>query len=205
MFFHGSLTTLGALAFILAAMTRQRGRWISALALIAVLGASGRSDAQELRPDVVSNGVLIGAGTGAAAGAVLSLATEDICSPGACAYLGSVAGGLIGLLVDKKIGHPRPVAPGSLIDDGLADGALIGAASGVGIVLFDASFRCRPGPDRPPCTRADTLRDSLHAAQWMTIVGLLIDAAIPSRKPAPPGAVPARSHKRVGVRISLRF
>jgi hypothetical protein len=66
-------------------MTRQRGRWMPALTMLAVLGACGRGQAQELRRDVMSNGVLIGAGTGAAAGAVLGLATEEICSPGACA------------------------------------------------------------------------------------------------------------------------
>jgi hypothetical protein len=184
-------------------MTRQCGRWIPALTIFAVLG-SGSSQAQELRRDVISDGVLIGAGTGAAAGVVLSLATEEICSPGACAYLGSLAGGLIGFLVDKKVGHPRPVVPGSLIDDGLGNGALIGAASGVGIVLLDASFRCRPRPDQPPCTRRGILLDMFRAAQWVAIAGILIDAAIPSRLPDPGGALP-RAHRRVGVRVNLRF
>ena len=186
-------------------MTRQRGRWMAALTLLAVLGASATSQAQEVRRDVLSNGVLIGAGAGAAAGAVLGLATEEICSPGACAYVFGVAGGLIGLLVDRKIGGPRPVTPGARIDDGLGNGALEGALSGGGIVLFDASRRCRPRPDRPPCTRNGILLDMYVTARWMAIVGLLIDAALPSRLQGPPGVVPDRSQRRVGVGFNLRF
>jgi hypothetical protein len=186
-------------------MSRQGGRLIAALTMSAVLSASGSSQAQELRRDAVSDGVLIGAGAGAAAGVALSLATEEICSPGACAYLGSLTGGLIGLLVDKNVGHSRPALPGSLIDDGLGNGALIGAASGAGIALLEASLRCRPGPGRPPCTRKGTLLAMVKAAQWVALAGILIDAAIPSRLPDPGGALPARADRRFGVRVNLRF
>ena len=190
-------------------MRRRRGRRVPTLAILLVLGAGGISEAQELRRDVMANGVLIGAGTGAAAGAVLSLATEDICSPGVCAYLGGVAGGLIGLLVDKQIGHPRPVEPGSLVDDGLGNGALFGALSGAGIALIEVSIRCRPGPGRPPCTRNGILIDMYGSARWMAIVGLLIDAARPSRLPgppqSPPGAAAERSQRRVGIAVNVRF
>jgi hypothetical protein len=183
-------------------MTRRL--WISALTMAAVLGVSGSSHAQEMRADVTSDGVLIGAGTGAAAGAVLGLMTEEICSPGACAYIGAVAGGLMGHLIDRKIGHPRPIAPGSLIDDGLGNGALFGALGGVGIELVDARVRCRPGPDRGPCTGKGILLDMSRGAEWMALVGLVIDAAIPSRLQGP-GTVPERSQRRFAVRLNLRF
>lgn len=172
--------------------------------MVAVLSASANSRAQELRPDVKSDGTLIGAGTGAAAGVVLSLMTEEICSPGACAYLGAIAGGLIGHLIDRKTGDPRPVVPGSWIDDGLGNGALFGALSGVGIALIEAHFRCKPGPDRGPCTRNGVLLDVLRAAEWTAIVGLLIDAAIPSKLQGP-GTASTRSQRRLAVRFNVRF
>jgi hypothetical protein len=186
-------------------MTRQCGRWMPALTMVAVLCASGSSQAQDLRRDVMSNGVLIGAGTGAASGAVLGLVAEEICSPGACALLAGVTGGLIGLVVDRNIGHPRPVAAGSFIDDGLGNGALIGALGGMGIVLFDASLHCGPQPDRVPCTRKGIMRDILLAARWMAIVGLVVDAAIPSRLEGPGSVQPGRSQRRLGVGVNLRF
>jgi hypothetical protein len=175
-----------------------------ALTMVAVLGAAGSSQAQELRKDTKADGVLIGAGTGAAAGVVLSLATEDVCSPGVCAYLGAVAGGLIGLVIDKHAGEPRPVAPGAFVDDGLGNGALIGAVSGVGLALLDVSRRCGKGPDRVPCTRTGILIDMFATARWMALVGLVIDAAIPSRLPGPAG-VPARSQRQFRVRFDVRF
>jgi hypothetical protein len=174
-----------------------------ALLLAAVLGASASSQAQELRPDITSNGTLIGAGTGAAAGALIGLVTEDICSPGACAYLGAVGGGLLGRWIDTKIGHPSLVAPGSFVDDGLLDGALLGALSGIGVALIESRFRCRPAPDRGPCTRHGVLRNVARAAQWMTLVGVVVDAVIPSRLPGQ-GTAPARS-QRLAVRVDLRF
>ena len=190
-------------------MWRKSRRRTPALTILLVLGLSGRARAQELRRDVVSDGVLIGAGTGAAAGAVLSLATEDICSPGACAYLGGVAGGLVGLLVDRKVGALRPVGPDSRIDDGLADGALFGALGGAGIALIEVSVRCRPGPDRPPCTRNGILLDIFVTARWMAIVGLLIDAAVPSWLHGPEHTTQdlasERSRRRVGIRFNVRF
>lgn len=172
---------------------------------LAVLGGAGSSHAQELRRDDIANGVRIGAGTGAAAGAVLALVTEDVCSPGACAYLGAVAGGLIGFVVDRNIGRPRAVERGSFIDDGLGNGALMGALGGMGIVLFDFSLRCGRPPERVPCTREDILRDIFLGARWMAIVGLLIDAAIPSRMQGPASALPERSPRRLGVGVNLRF
>jgi hypothetical protein len=181
-----------------------RPLWIPALMMAAVLGVSGSSHAQEMRADVKFDGVLIGAGTGAAAGAALGLVTEDICSPGACAYLGAIAGGLVGHLIDRKIGHPRPVGPGSLIDDGLGNGALFGALGGVGIALVDAKVGCKPRPDRGPCTREGILLNVASAARWMAIVGLVIDAAIPSRLRGP-GPVPERPQRRLAVRLNLSF
>ena len=186
-------------------MTPRRGTWMRTVMMIAVVSASGSARAEELRRDVVSNGVLIGAGAGAAAGAVISLATEDICSPGACAYLGGLTGAVIGLLVDRNHGDLRPVVPGSMIDDRLGDGALIGALSGVGVVLVDATLRCRPRPGRPPCTRGGILREMSSAAPWLAIVGLLIDAALPSRLPGAAAIVPERSHRRLGAGVRLRF
>lgn len=184
-------------------MTRLK-KCLPALTMVAVLSASANSRAQELRPDVKSNGTLIGAGTGAAAGVVLSLMTEEICSPGACAYLGALAGGLIGHLIDRKTGDPRPVVPGSWIDDGLGNGALFGALGGVGISFIETRFRCRPGPDRGPCTRDGVLLDMLRAAEWTAIVGLLIDAAIPSKLQASETAS-KRSQRRLAVRFNVRF
>jgi len=190
-------------------MTRRHGRWVPGLTMLLMVGISGGGQAQELRRDVVANGVLIGAGTGAAAGAVLGLSTEEICSPGACAYLGAVAGGVIGLLVDRKLGTPRPVEPGALVDDGLVNGAVIGALSGVGIALLDVRSRCRPGPDKPPCTREGILLDTYVAARWTAVIGLVVDAAIPSRLPRPHQSArtlaPARSGRRVGIVFNVRF
>jgi len=186
-------------------MTRQGYTWVPALTLLALLGAAASSDAQELRPDVTSNGTLIGAGTGAAAGVVLALATEEICSPGACAYLGAIAGGMVGHLIDRKMEHPPPVVPGSFVDDRLGNGALFGALGGVGIALVDAAFRCKPGPDRGPCTRQGVLVSVLRAAEWTALVGLLIDAAIPSKFEVS-GPQGARSqHRRVAIRFDMRF
>ena len=176
------------------------------MTLLSLLGAAGSSQAQELRPDVVADGVLIGAGTGAAAGAVVGLVSDgDICSPGVCAYIGSVAGGLIGLLVDRRKERLRPLAAGSYVDDGLGNGALIGALSGVGLALFDVSRRCGPRPDRIPCTRQGILLDMFRTARWMAIVGIVIDAAIPSRLHGPEGAVSERSQRRLRVGFDLRF
>ena len=182
-------------------MTREPGTWMPALTMLVVLGASVNSHAQELRPDVISNGVRIGAGTGAAAGAILGLATEEICHPGTCAYLGAVTGGLIGLLLDKKNGHPRPVVPGSAVDDRLWNGALIGALSGVGIGLLEASVRCGSNP----CTRGGILRGVYLTARWVALVGLLVDAALPSRLEGPGGAGAARSQRRLAVSYHVRF
>lgn len=181
-----------------------RPLWIPAVTMAAVLGVSESAYAQEMRPDVTSDGVMIGAGTGAAAGVIFGLVTEEVCSPGACAYLGAIAGALIGREIDWKIGHLRPVAPGSWIDDGLGNGALFGALAGVGIALVDAKVRCRPAPDRGPCTREGILLNVFQAALWMAIDGLLIDAAIPSKLRGP-GTVQERSQRRFAVRVNLRF
>jgi hypothetical protein len=180
-------------------MTRRCKRLIQAVTMLVVIGAAGNSQAQDMRRDSKSDGVLLGAGTGAAAGTVISLVTEEICSPAVCAYLGGVAGALIGLVVDKHVGDKRPITPGMLIDDGLGNGALIGALGGAGLVLADASINCGRSPDRGPCTRNGVLLDMLFSARWMTIVGLLVDAAIPSRAPG------AGSQRRRAVSVSLRF
>lgn len=191
-------------------MTGRCRGWMPALTIVAVVSAAGSSQAQDLRRDTISDGVLVGAGTGAAAGAVLGLVTEDICHPAACAYLGSVVGGLIGLLVDKTNGDSHPVAPGALIDDGLGNGALIGAVGGAGMVLLDFSRGCGPEQNRSVCTRKGVILETLLGARWMAIVGLLIDAAIPSRVPRP-GNGPfwrsqlERPQRRLAVGFNVRF
>lgn len=185
-------------------MTRH-SVWMGGLTMVAVLGMAGSSQAQELKRDSVANGVRIGAGTGAAAGVVLSLATEDICSPADCAYLGGVAGALIGLVVDGSVGSRHPVAPGTLVNDGLGNGALIGALSGAGLALVYAARGCGPERKRSLCTREGTLREMASAAQWMAIVGLLVDAAIPSRAAVPEGAPPPPAQRRLSFTVSVRF
>jgi len=184
-------------------MTR-RG-WVAVLAMVAVVIAPRSSRAQELRRDTISNGVLIGAGTGAAAGVVMGLTSDEICSPGACAYLGAVSGGLIGLLVDRDLGEPRAVAPGSTIDDGLVNGAIIGALSGAAVSLLEARHRCRPESGQPPCTRKGVALDIIRAAEWMALVGFLIDAAVPSKAQRPRGAASDGSQRQLAVGFSVRF
>ena len=184
-------------------MARLFGRWT--LTVVAVLGISGIADAQDLRKDTVSNGVLIGAGTGAAAGALIGLATEEICSPGDCAYLGGLMGGLVGLLIDKKLGSSRPVMPGSYVDDGFGNGALVGALSGVGIVLVERRFRCGKPPDKVQCTGQGFLLEAFHAAMWVALAGLVVDAAIPSKLEGPASPTPMQSHRPFGIRFAVRF
>ena len=186
-------------------MARLFDGWVSALTMVGVLAVSANGQAQELRKDAVSNGVLIGAGTGAAAGALIGLTTEEICSPGACAYLGGLTGGLVGLLIDKKLGSPRPVMPGSFVDDGFGNGALIGALSGVGIVLVESRFRCGDKPDKVPCTGKGILIDSFRAAMWIALAGLVVDAAIPSKLENPASALPMQSQRPFGIRFAVRF
>ena len=169
------------------------------------LATGGNAEAQELRKDAVANGVLTGAGTGAAAGALIGLTTEEICSPGACAYLGSLTGGLVGLLIDKKLGSPRPVTPGSYIDDGFGNGALIGALSGVGIVLVESRFRCGKPPDKVQCTGKGMLLSAYRAAIWVALAGLIIDAAIPSKLEGPAEALPVQTQRPFGIRIAVKF
>jgi hypothetical protein len=180
-------------------MTRRCNRLIQAVTMLVVISAAGNGQAQDLRRDTKSDGVLVGAGSGAAAGLVLSLVTEDVCSPGACAYLGAVAGGLIGLIIDKHAGDPRPVTPGSLVDDGLGNGVLIGALGGAALALVDAGIHCGRSPDWGPCTRKGVLLDTLFSARWMAIVGIVIDAAIPSRVPGQGSA------RRRAVSFQFRF
>src|SRR5262245_47815822 len=95
----------------------RRHESAAALLVAIVLLAPSTSQAQETRKDSVWNGVTIGAGVGAAAGLVVAETTEEVCSVGACLVLGAVAGGALGLAVDKVVGDARPVEPGSAIDD----------------------------------------------------------------------------------------
>lgn len=108
-------------------------------------------------------------------------------------------------LIDKKLGSPRPVTPGSYIDDGLGNGALIGALSGVGIVLVESRFRCGDKPDRVPCTGKGLLIDSFRAAMWVALAGLIVDAAIPSKLEGPASAPPMQSQRPFGIRFAVRF
>jgi hypothetical protein len=174
--------------------------------MLTLLATPGSGEAQEFRPDIKADGVLIGAGSGAAAGVVISLLSdEDICSPGTCAYLGAVVGGLIGLVIDRDMAHPRPVTAGSWVDDGLGNGALVGALSGIGLTVLEVRRRCGTGPGRVQCTRSGILVDLFRATWWMALVGVIVDAAIPSRLQIPGSAVPARSQRRLRVGFDLRL
>lgn len=186
-------------------MARPFDRWRTTLTMVVVLGVGVSAEAQEMRKDIVSNGVLIGAGSGAAAGALIGLVTQEICSPGDCAYLGGLTGGLVGLLIDKKLGDARPVVPGDYIDDGRGNGALIGALSGVGMVLIERRFRCGKPPDKVQCTGEGFLLDAFHAAMWVALLGVVVDAAIPSKLEGPASPTPMKSQRQFGIRFAVQF
>ena len=89
--------------------------------------------------------------------------------------------------------------------DIVSNGALIGALSGVGIVLVESWFRCGTPPDKVQCTGKGMLLSAYRAAIWAALVGLIVDAAIPSKLEGPARASPMQSQRTFGVRFAVRF
>lgn len=176
----------------------------SAMALIALalVLASGTSQAQDLHKDSFWNGAVTGAGVGAAAGLVVAGTTEEFCSVAACTALLATAGSAIGLLIDKRTGDARPVEPGQAVDDPLSNGALIGAVVTSGIALLDFVRVCR-SPNG--CTTAGVLSAAWRGALYGAVVGILVDAAIPSRAAATSRGEPAAESRRFSVAFGVRF
>src|SRR5262249_37864865 len=114
--------------------TLSTSAWLL-VAVMTCLPTSAR--AQELRPDSVWDRGATGAAVGAGLGLIIAKTTDDICSAPACASLLAVAGGALGRVTDGLIGKRAPVQPGQRIDDPVANGALIGAGVGPGLVLID--------------------------------------------------------------------
>jgi len=177
-----------------------------ALVVAALTLTPATGQAQDVRRDPVWNGVVTGAGIGASLGVVLAATTDSVCTVKTCMALAAVAGGAIGLAVDKSRGRERIVEPGSLLDDPLWNGALIGAAAGSSAVVVDYVVRgCGP-PDAPaPCGRLHILADALRGALFTAGVGALIDAAIPSRIDRTAEAEDGGARQRVAVAVRLRF
>lgn len=176
----------------------------TALVVAALVLAPATGRAQDVRKDTVWNGVVIGAAAGAIAGLVVAETTESICSARDCMILMAVAGGAAGLLMDKLVGAPEPVDPGSAIDDPLANGALVGAGAGAVTVLLDFARRCGTGPGKVACTSGGVFRAALRGALFSAAVGALVDAAIPSRAPTNSGA-PAEALQRLSLTVGVRF
>jgi hypothetical protein len=176
-----------------------------ALVMAAIVGTvdAGVATAQDLRRDSAWNGVVIGAAVGAGAGALTGALTEE--SPAALAGVFAIAGAAIGHLVDRHTGPKRPVQPGSLVDDPLWNGALLGAGIGVGVVAIDLKRRCGTPPEKVQCTTEGTVREFIRALWWNAAIGALVDAAIPTRVPAEDAASLAHAGRHFTVQIRLRF
>ena len=176
-----------------------------ALVITAFFGTVGPgvATAQELRRDSAWNGVVIGAAVGAGAGAFTGALTEE--SPAALAGVFAFAGAAIGHLVDRHVGPKRPVEPGSLVDDPLWNGALIGAGIGVGAVAIDLKRRCGKPPEKVQCTTDGTVREFVRALWWNAAIGALVDAAIPTRTPIDAAGSPAPAGRRFALQMRLRF
>jgi len=178
---------------------------IAAVSLFTTVLADAAA-AQTPRPDSVWNGTVIGAATGAGVGALTGLLTEEVCAPRDCAVIFAVLGGFVGKAIDKARGEPRPVLPGSFIDDPLWTGALIGGGAGVGMVIVDWTRRCGTGPGRAPCTTGGRIRDLVNGFLWNALLGTLVDAAIPSRAPrSDADGSAAKSGRRFQFSFSARF
>jgi len=161
--------------------------------------------AQDMRRDSVWNGVVIGAAAGAGVGAVTGALTEDICSPLTCAGLFAFAGAAIGHLVDRHVGAKRPVEPGSLVDDRLWNGALIGAAASAVVLTVDLKRVCGKPPDKVECTTGGTVNKLVRALLWNAAIGALVDAAIPTRTPPTDIENSARTGRNFTLQMRVRF
>ena len=181
---------------------QQRTR---ALVIAAALGAAGPAiaTAQELRRDSVWNGVVIGAAAGAGVGALTGALTDEVCSPIACAGLVAFGGAALGHLIDRHVGPKRPVEPGTLVDDRLWNGALIGAGVAAGVLTIDLKRVCGKPPDKVECTTGGTINKLIRALVWNAAIGALVDAAIPTRTPSADS--PARAGRNFALQVRLRF
>lgn len=174
-----------------------------ALVVTGVILAPATGQAQDVRRDSVWNGVVTGAAVGASLGVVLGATTDDVCSVPTCMALAAMAGAAIGRVVDRARGQERVVEPGSLVDDPLLNGALIGAAVGSSAVVIDyAAHGCGPTDAPAPCGRLHILADALRGALFTAGVGALIDAAIPSRADR---TSEAKGEERAGRRVAVAF
>ena len=175
----------------------------AALVVAVRLVAPATSVAQETMKDSVWNGVTIGAGVGTAAGIALAETTEEICSVGACMALMAVAGGALGLAVDKAVGDARPVKPGTAVDDSSWNGALIGSAVGSAGTLINFVEICRSRG----CTTGGVIRAVVYNALCGGLVGALVDAAIPSKSRAVSSNsdVPTTASRRVSLKFRVSF
>ncbi|HEX5216036.1 MAG TPA: hypothetical protein VFV98_11280 [Vicinamibacterales bacterium] len=180
-------------------------------ALIIVIAAVLRTaypvfaTAQDLRRDSVWNGVVIGAAAGAGVGALTGTVTEDVCSPIACAGLFAFAGAAIGHLVDRHAGPNRPVQPGSLVDDSLWNGALVGGGVAAAVLTIDLKRVCGKPPDKIECTTGGTVDKLIRAVLWNAAIGALVDAAIPTRAPSPEAGSPGQAGHNFTLQMRVRF
>jgi len=161
--------------------------------------------AQELRRDSVWNGVVIGAAAGAGAGALTGTLTDEICSPLVCAGVFAFAGAAIGHLIDRHIGPKRPVEPGSLVDDRLWNGALIGAGVAAAVLTIDLKRVCGKPPDKVECTTEITVNKLVRALLWNAAIGALVDAAIPTRTPSADAGSPPKAGRNFTLQMRVRF
>ena len=161
--------------------------------------------AQELPRDPNWDGVVIGAAAGAGLGVLTGALTEEICSPRDCAILFAVGGAALGLVIDKHTGARRPIPPGSLVDDRLRNGALIGAGVGAATVLIDLDRHCGDGPGQVQCTTALSINGLVRGMLWSAAVGALIDAAIPSRAPRGADGNAIAAGRTLSFSVLMRF
>jgi len=181
------------------------------LGLAAVVLAPETSSAQStttLQRDPVWNGVLIGMAAGAGYGVYEG--TRKTEEPGPCDSMGcavpmALLGGFVGLGVDKLISRRHVVEPGSLVDDRLRNGTLIGTAAFVslGLVMSARQKDC----EGSPCDLAIKLLITASCAVAGAAVGALVDAAIPSRAPRISSSATMRqaAHRPIAFRIGWRF
>ena len=184
--------------------TTVRSAWALAIVMVCL---PAPALAQELRKDSVWNGVVVGAAIGSGVGAVVVSRLDDICSAKDCALMGAFVGGLVGHLVDAKIGTPAPVVPGQWIDDSRWNGALIGAGVATAGVIIDDARHCGTGKGQVQCTVGGILTELCHAALWNAVVGALVDVAIPTRAPGAAGSTPggAGSTPARSRRLAMTF
>jgi hypothetical protein len=174
----------------------------TALIVATLLLMPAVSRAQDLQKDSVWNGVVTGAGIGGAVGLVVAQTTESICSIPDCMALLAVAGAAVGLVVDRSVGHARSVEPGAAVDDPLWNGALIGSGVASAAVLLDFTNICRSPRG---CTAEGVFRASLHGAIFGAVVGVLVDAAIPSKAAGTNAGVRTERSRRLALAFGVRF